>query len=118
MKFFNFRWENENVLFEQEREKMINKMKSNPKLFEDLNEILVVKELKIILSQMYTAEKRNVGTIIAASKQQHIIDQWTHLMNYVPEIEEGETPNFLRLVKRAVMAPNAQTGCERANSQI
>ena len=38
-------------------------------------------------------------------------------MNYVPEIEEGETPNFLRLVKSAAMAPNAQTGCERANLQ-
>ena len=50
--------ENENVLFEQEREKMINKMKSNPKFFEDLNETLVVKELKIILSQMYSRKTK------------------------------------------------------------
>ena len=39
------------------------------------------------------------------------------MANYVPEIEEEETPKVLRLIKRRTTVPNALTGCERANLQ-
>ena len=46
----------------------------------------------------------------------HIIDQWTHLTKKVPFMNEHEYILFYRLMKRGAIAPNAQTGCERANS--
>jgi len=92
-------------------------MISGTKFYEDMNQFQVAKETSLILTQIYEAEKTNQGILSQASKKEHIVDQWLEFYTIIPEIDDNETPLFLRLVRRAAMAPNGQSGCERANLQ-
>ena len=87
------------------------------KFYEDLSNFQVENEISLVLTQIYEAEKRNPGAVACASKKGHIIDQWLEFHKLIPEIDDAETPVFFRLVRRAALAPNAQSGCERANLQ-
>ena len=109
--------QSQDFLFEKERKAMIQKMMSGSKFFEDLHDNEIVNQTYQILTQIYEAEKLNLGPIFATSKEEHIIDQWFKFFHLIPEIDNAETPEFCRLIKRAATAPNAQDGCERANLQ-
>ena len=53
----------------------------------------------------------------ANTKYLHIIDQLTLLRNSISHLHEKKQKIVFRLIMRAAAAaPNAQTGCERANS--
>ena len=75
----------------------------------------VQNKTKDILQMIYENEK--ISEVLAdASKEMHIINQWMYLTKKVPFMNEHEYILLYHLVKRGAIAPNAQTGCERANS--
>ena len=96
-------------------EDMMAKLKTSSKFYEDLDAASVESEVQKVLRMVYENEK-SYATLAAATKKEHIIEQWTYLRNKIPLIHENEQPLCFRIVKRGAIAPNAQTGCERANS--
>ena len=102
-------------LAEKEIEEIIKKIATAKKFYEDLDELEVESEMKRVLRLVYDNEKSQ-ETLQEAAKQKHIIDQWTYLRNRIPFFSEHEYIIFFRLMKRSALGPNAQSGCERANS--
>ena len=75
----------------------------------------VESELRQILRLNYENE-REYEALANAREENHIIDQWVYLSKRIPFMSEHEYSLWFRMVKRGTIAPNAQTGCERANS--
>jgi len=100
-------------IFEKEKTEMIEKFTENKKVFEDIENCQ--DELSNILTCIFENEKERNDVLFEASKYNHIIDQWKFLYKVILEIIESETKNFLRIIKRAAISPNGQTGCERVN---
>ena len=61
-------------------------------------------------------EAKDSQLIATAKKKDHILQQWTFLRNHIPSLDEKIQTVMFRLVGRAAIAGNGQTGCERANS--
>ena len=77
----------------------------------------VISELDDILNILHQNEAENPGNLKLAAKEEHIVDQWKVIARYNTSIDEdGEHYYFFRLVKRAVLAADSQSGCERGNS--
>ena len=102
-------------LFEREVDRMCSVLSKCEKFYEDLNNDEVEKEFREVLQIIYESEKQQKN-LSRVSKKEHIIDQWTYLRNNIPAISERFQKIWYRLVKRVSIAPNAQSGCERANS--
>ena len=66
---------------------------------------------------MIYENERSTSSLEIARDQIHIIDQWNSLKKSVHLLHEKSQKLFFRIVKRASAAPNAQAGCERANSE-
>ena len=105
----------EDEIIEKEIENMIEKLKSSEKFYEDLEKTTLESECNKILRLIYDNE-RDCELLTNARKENHIIDQWQYLSKRIPFMNEHEYSLWFRIVKRGTIAPNAQTGCERANS--
>lgn len=105
----------DNERIEKEIEKMLKKLKSCEEFYKDLEKEVVESELKKVLRLIYENEKQ-CEVLTNARKEQHIIYQWQYLGKGIPFLSEHEYTLWYRMVKRGTLAPNAQTGCERANS--
>jgi len=62
-------------------------------------------------------QKEDKQLLIKAYTQNHIVDQWKYYFDRLPEKEHPKYSTLILLIKRAGMAPNTQTGFERANSE-
>lgn len=102
-------------LFEREVDRMSVVLGNCKKFYEDLNDDEVEKEFREVIQLIYENEKQ-MKNLSRASKKKHIIDQWTYLRTNIPALSERFQQIWYRLVKRVSIAPNAQAGCERANS--
>ena len=100
---------------ENEIDTMLKKLKSGKVFYEDLLAGEVKAGMRKVLRMIYENEKCNEVSK-EAIKKYHIIDQWAYLWNKIAFLDEKQEPLWFRLVKRSSVAPNAQTGCERANS--
>ena len=100
---------------EDEIDAMLKKLNTEKVFYEDLLEGGVKGEMRQVLRMIYENEKSN-QVLKEAIKKYHIIDQWIYLRNKIAFLDEKQQPLWFRLVKRSSVAPNAQTGCERANS--
>ena len=69
-----------------------------------------------VIRMVYVYQREERYILSEARNEEHIIDQWTILRNRVPYLHERTQKLAFRLILRAAAAPNAQTGCERANS--
>jgi len=103
-------------MFEKTIKEMRNKLDMCRAFFEDLDNESVQSELVGVMRMIYENQRENTEALEIASKKDHIIDQWTFLRNSVPFLHERKQKYAFRLIKRASAAPNAQAGCERANS--
>ena len=112
---FNPENENSDTIFEEEREEMVNKLLSNKIFFTGLGDS-VGADFYDLLTIIYENVKDGSEILFEAAKKNHIVDQWSFLVKFIPQIDEIKFRQFLRAVKRAVLAPNSQAGCERANS--
>ena len=103
--------------FEGVLEAMKDKMKKedSKQFYEDLNQQEVMIEFDGVIRAIYSQHKEE-NILIEARKQNHIIDQWVYIIERSSLISQMEFPRWIRLVKRASAAPNAQTGTERSNS--
>ena len=102
-------------MFESEMEKMMVKLEKSAKFYEDLDHRDLKIEFRMVLKMIYENEKQN-GCLNQARNESHIIDQCTLLKNNVLSLHENDQKLWFRIVKRGESAPNAQTQCERANS--
>ena len=66
---------------------------------------------------MIYENERSTPSLEIARDEIYIIDQWNSLKKSVHLLHEKSQKLFFRIVKRASAAPNAQAGCERANSE-
>ena len=103
--------------FEGVLEAMKDKMKKedSKQFYEDLSQQEVMIEFDGVIRAIYSQHKEE-NILIEARKQNHIIDQWVYIIERSSLISQMEFPRWIRLVKRASAAPNAQTGTERSNS--
>ena len=91
------------------------KIEAGKAFYEDLNED-VEEELIDVMKMIYKHQKEDNSILSSARDKDHIIDQWTFLRHRIPYLDEKSQKVAFRVIKRAAAAPNAQTGCERANS--
>ena len=90
-------------------------MRLGKEFFCDLDED-VEEELIESMKMVYEYRKEESNILSLGKEEDHIIDQWTFLRNNVPYFDEKSKPTAFRVIMRAAAAPNAQSGCERANS--
>ena len=95
---------------------MIKKLENINEFYHDLNERDLKIEFRKVLKIIYANEKEN-ACLSEAMNETHIIDQWIFLKNKIPLLHQNNQKLVFRLLKRAASAPNAQTGCESANSE-
>lgn len=107
----------EDERFKKELDSMKRKLlaETSKKFYEDLREEKVVEEFEQCIRIVYD-EAKDSQLIATAKKKDHILHQWTFLRNHVPSLDEKIQIVMFRLVGRAAIARNGQTGCERANS--
>ena len=105
--------------FEEALNAMAEKLKKENSVafYADLHVNDVLAEFNEVARAIHAQMQLDDGVLAKAQAEHHIIDQWKCVMIRCPVITEAEFPNWIRLVKRAAAAPNAQTGTERANSK-
>ena len=96
------------------RKQLVAKVEYAEKFYEDMDAIDVQSEMTVTLRLIYDTEK-NQQVLVEAAKKKQIIDQWTYMRERIAFFSQKYTI-FFHLMKRSAIAPNAQTGCERANS--
>ena len=103
--------------FDSGVDEMMMKLKENSEFFDDLNLNDVLQEFQTV---MHSIRATGLGyeILVSASKEDHIIDQWTLIKNESPMLHQKIQELWFRLVKRASGAPNAQTEVERSNSVL
>ena len=106
----------EEEIFQKELDEMMKKLEKIKEFYQDLHERDVQVEFRKVLKIIYANEKEN-QCLSEAMNESHVIDQWTFMKNNVTLLHENDQKLVFRLLKRAASAPNAQTGCERANSE-
>ena len=106
----------EDETFEKEVHDMIEKLGNCKKFYEDLNERDLLIDFRQVL-QIIDDNGKKSPSLALAKDENHIIDQWISLKKSVRLLHETNQKLVFRIVKRAAGAPNAQTGCERANSE-
>ena len=94
---------------------MRKKIQAGKEFYCDLDEA-VEDELIDSMKMIYEYRKEEKQILSLAKQKDHIIDQWTLLRNCIPYFDERAKPLAFRIIIRAAVAQNAQTGCERANS--
>ena len=87
---------------------------TSKKFYEDLQEKKVIEEFEECIRIVYD-EGKNSQLLAITKKKNHIREQWTFLRDHVPEVDEKIHTVMFRLVGRAAIAGNGQTGCERTN---
>ena len=104
----------ENKAFDECLLRVREKIKAGKAFYADLNED-VEGELIDVMRMIYDHQKEDATILSSARDKQHIIDQWTFVSGSIPHLDEKSKKAAFRVIKRAA-TPNAQTGCERANS--
>ena len=61
-------------------------------------------------------DRKSISHVLSQNRK-HTIDQWNSLKKSVHLLHDKSQKLFFRIVKRTSTAPNAQVGCERANSE-
>lgn len=85
--------------------------------YSDFETEIVLSQMRDIMLIIKQAQIDGRGCLERASQKDHIIDQWKELARFLPEIiPKNDHYVFYRLVKRAALACDSQSGCERANS--
>ena len=92
------------------------KFLTGAEFYNDLDADAVQEEFIKAVRMIYAYRIEEKEILSEARNEDHIMDQWTFLRNNIPFLHEKSQPLVFRLVMRAVAAPNARTGCERANS--
>ena len=65
---------------------------------------------------IYANEKEN-QCLSKAMNEAHIIDQWIFMKTNATLFHQNDQKLAFRFIERVASGPNAQTGCERANSE-
>jgi len=86
-------------------------------LIDQITDDTVLIQMRHIMMIIKQAQLDGRGCLDKAAQQDHIIDQCKELARFLPEIKpQDELYVFYRLIKRAALACDSQSGCERANS--